>query len=74
MIVSGFLVSQMAEITYVDVLWPSCGHASENPELPDILQARGSCFLDLLLHLWEHGEIRSVHKLIAQAAEIPTLA
>ena len=37
--------AQMAEITHVDAVWPGWGHASENPELPDALKAKGIVFL-----------------------------
>ncbi|KAL5055492.1 hypothetical protein RYX36_036174 [Vicia faba] len=35
------LILEIAEITHVDAVWPGWGHASENPELPDALKAKG---------------------------------
>ncbi|RID57049.1 hypothetical protein BRARA_F00455 [Brassica rapa] len=39
------LIVEMAEATGVDAVWPGWGHASENPELPDALKAKGVIFL-----------------------------
>jgi acetyl-CoA carboxylase/biotin carboxylase 1 len=39
------LLLQIAERTGVSAVWPGWGHASENPELPDALTAKGIVFL-----------------------------
>lgn len=74
MVVCGFLVSQMAEITHVDAVWPGWGHASENPELPDALHARGIIFLGPPASSMGALGDKIGSSLIAQAAEVPTLA
>lgn len=66
--------SQMAEITHVDAVWPGWGHASENPELPDALKAKGIVFLGPpAVSMAALGD-KIGSSLIAQAAEVPTLA
>lgn len=64
---------QKAEITGVSAVWPGCGHASESPELPDALNAKGIIFLaPTALSMAALGDkIGSSH--IAQAAGVPTL-
>lgn len=39
------LIVEIAERTGVSAVWPGWGHASENPELPDALTAKGIVFL-----------------------------
>lgn len=63
----------MAEITHVDAVWPGWGHASENPELPDALNAKGIIFLGPpSISMAALGD-KIGSSLIAQAAEVPTL-
>lgn len=63
----------MAEITHVDAVWPGWGHASENPELPDALSAKGIIFLGPpSISMAALGD-KIGSSLIAQAAEVPTL-
>lgn len=63
----------MAEITHVDAVWPGWGHASENPELPDALSAKGILFLGPpSISMAALGD-KIGSSLIAQAAEVPTL-
>ncbi|KAK4489931.1 hypothetical protein RD792_000579 [Penstemon davidsonii] len=67
------LIVEMAEITHVDAVWPGWGHASENPELPDALTAKGIVFLGPpALSMAALGD-KIGSSLIAQAAEVPTL-
>ena len=63
----------MAEITHVDAVWPGWGHASENPELPDALSARGIVFLGPPSTSMAALGDKIGSSLIAQAAEVPTL-
>nr|ACZ50637.1 homomeric acetyl-CoA carboxylase [Arachis hypogaea] len=67
------LIVEMAEITRVDAVWPGWGHASENPELPDALKAKGIVFLGPpAVSMAALGD-KIGSSLIAQAAEVPTL-
>ncbi|KAI4337725.1 hypothetical protein L6164_016106 [Bauhinia variegata] len=67
------LIVEMAEITHVDAVWPGWGHASENPELPDALNAKGIVFLGPpSISMAALGD-KIGSSLIAQAAEVPTL-
>ncbi|CAJ1974137.1 unnamed protein product [Sphenostylis stenocarpa] len=67
------LILEMAEITHVDAVWPGWGHASENPELPDALKAKGIVFLGPpAISMAALGD-KIGSSLIAQAAEVPTL-
>jgi acetyl-CoA carboxylase / biotin carboxylase 1 len=66
-------IFQIAEITHVDAVWPGWGHASENPELPDALKAKGIVFLGPpAISMAALGD-KIGSSLIAQAAEVPTL-
>lgn len=63
----------MAEITHVDAVWPGWGHASEIPELPDALTAKGIVFLGPpAVSMAALGD-KIGSSLIAQAADVPTL-
>lgn len=63
----------MAEMTHVDAVWPGWGHASENPELPDALDAKGVVFLGPpAISMAALGD-KIGSSLIAQAADVPTL-
>jgi acetyl-CoA carboxylase/biotin carboxylase 1 len=54
-------------------VWPGWGHASENPELPDALKAKGIVFLGPpAISMAALGD-KIGSSLIAQAAEVPTL-
>ncbi|KAG4215598.1 hypothetical protein ERO13_A01G186450v2 [Gossypium hirsutum] len=67
------LIVEMAEITHVDAVWPGWGHASENPELPDALNAKGIVFLGPpSISMAALGD-KIGSSLIAQAADVPTL-
>ncbi|KAA8538039.1 hypothetical protein F0562_027381 [Nyssa sinensis] len=67
------LIVEMAEITHVDAVWPGWGHASENPELPDALEAKGIIFLGPPAPSMTALGDKIGSSLIAQAAEVPTL-
>ncbi|KAL8514106.1 hypothetical protein ACS0TY_013288 [Phlomoides rotata] len=67
------LIVEMAEITHVDAVWPGWGHASENPELPDALDAKGIIFLGPPSASMGALGDKVGSSLIAQAAEVPTL-
>ncbi|XP_074264154.1 acetyl-CoA carboxylase 1-like [Silene latifolia] len=67
------LIVEMAEITHVDAVWPGWGHASENPELPDALQAKGIVFLGPPGTSMAALGDKIGSSLIAQAADVPTL-
>ena len=63
----------MAEMTHVDAVWPGWGHASENPELPDALNAKGIIFLGPpSVSMAALGD-KIGSSLIAQEANVPTL-
>ncbi|KAI8004243.1 Acetyl-CoA carboxylase 1 [Camellia lanceoleosa] len=67
------LIVEMAEITHVEAVWPGWGHASENPELPDALNAKGIVFLGPPATSMAALGDKIGSSLIAQAAEVPTL-
>ncbi|GFP84525.1 acetyl-coa carboxylase 1 [Phtheirospermum japonicum] len=67
------LIVEMAEITHVDAVWPGWGHASENPELPDALGAKGIVFLGPPASSMAALGDKIGSSLIAQAADVPTL-
>ncbi|KAK4742079.1 hypothetical protein SAY87_000080 [Trapa incisa] len=67
------LIVEMAEITNVDAVWPGWGHASENPELPDALSAKGIVFLGPPGTSMAALGDKIGSSLIAQAADVPTL-
>ena len=64
---------QIAEIIGVLAVWPGWGHASENPELPDALIARGIVFLGPPAAPMATLGDKIGTSLIAQAAVVPTL-
>ncbi|KAK9757286.1 hypothetical protein RND81_01G153500 [Saponaria officinalis] len=67
------LIVEIAEITRVDAVWPGWGHASENPELPDALHAKGIVFLGPPGSSMSALGDKIGSSLIAQAADVPTL-
>ncbi|CAI9116352.1 OLC1v1017472C1 [Oldenlandia corymbosa var. corymbosa] len=67
------LIVEMAESTRVDAVWPGWGHASENPELPDALTAKGIIFLGPPAAPMAALGDKIGSSLIAQAADVPTL-
>lgn len=67
------LISEVAETTGVSAVWPGWGHASENPELPDALEARGIAFLGPPAAPMAALGDKIGSSLIAQAAGVPTL-
>ncbi|KAM7516793.1 hypothetical protein LguiA_006376 [Lonicera macranthoides] len=67
------LILEIAEITHVNAVWPGWGHASENPELPDALTAKGIVFLGPPAESMAALGDKIGSSLIAQAAEVPTL-
>uniref|UniRef100_A0A803M2A6 Acetyl-CoA carboxylase n=1 Tax=Chenopodium quinoa TaxID=63459 RepID=A0A803M2A6_CHEQI len=67
------LIVEMAEMTHVDAVWPGWGHASEIPELPDALMAKGIIFLGPpAVSMAALGD-KIGSSLIAQSADVPTL-
>ncbi|KAI3807628.1 hypothetical protein L1987_23560 [Smallanthus sonchifolius] len=67
------LIVETAEITHVDAVWPGWGHASEIPELPDALDAKGIIFLGPPASSMAALGDKIGSSLIAQAADVPTL-
>ncbi|CAH8297840.1 unnamed protein product [Eruca vesicaria subsp. sativa] len=67
------LIVEMAQATRVDAVWPGWGHASENPELPDALKAKGVIFLGPTAASMVALGDKIGSSLIAQAADVPTL-
>lgn len=67
------MVWQIAERTGVQAVWPGWGHASEVPDLPDSLQARGIRFLGPPSGPMSALGDKIGSSLIAQAAGVPTL-
>ena len=65
---------QIAERVGVSAVWPGWGHASENPELPDALTAKGIVFLGPPASSMNALGDKVGSALIAQAAGVPTLA
>ncbi|XP_043698446.1 acetyl-CoA carboxylase 1-like isoform X2 [Telopea speciosissima] len=68
------LIVEMAERTHVDAVWPGWGHASEIPELPDALNAKGIIFLGPPAASMAALGDKIGSSLIAQAAGVPTLS
>lgn len=68
------LITEVAERTGVDAVWPGWGHASENPELPESLKARGIVFLGPPAEPMAALGDKIGSSLIAQSANVPTLA
>ncbi|XP_052155792.1 acetyl-CoA carboxylase 2 [Oryza glaberrima] len=68
------LIVEIAERTGVSAVWPGWGHASENPELPDALTAKGIVFLGPPASSMHALGDKVGSALIAQAAGVPTLA
>lgn len=68
------LIVEMAEITKVSAVWPGWGHASENPDLPDALTAKGIIFLGPPASSMSALGDKIGSSLIAQAAGVPTLS
>ncbi|XP_057531974.1 acetyl-CoA carboxylase 1-like [Amaranthus tricolor] len=67
------LIVELAEVTRVDAVWPGWGHASEIPELPDSLTAKGIVFLGPSAASMAALGDKIGSSLIAQAADVPTL-
>ncbi|KAG0449700.1 hypothetical protein HPP92_027132 [Vanilla planifolia] len=67
------LIVEKAEMTHVSAVWPGWGHASENPELPDALKAKGIIFLGPPAAPMAALGDKIGSSLIAQAAGVPTL-
>ncbi|KAL9247543.1 hypothetical protein vseg_020966 [Gypsophila vaccaria] len=67
------LIVEVAETTNVDAVWPGWGHASENPDLPDALGAKGIVFLGPPSTSMAALGDKIASALIAQAADVPTL-
>ncbi|URE13169.1 acetyl-CoA carboxylase [Musa troglodytarum] len=67
------LIVELAEITHVSAVWPGWGHASENPEFPDALNAKGIIFLGPPAAPMAALGDKIGSSLIAQAAGVPTL-
>ncbi|AQK42643.1 acetyl-coenzyme A carboxylase1 [Zea mays] len=68
------LIVEIAERVGVSAVWPGWGHASENPELPDALTAKGIVFLGPPATSMNALGDKVGSALIAQAAGVPTLA
>ncbi|ONM18397.1 acetyl-CoA carboxylase2 [Zea mays] len=68
------LIVEMAQKLGVSAVWPGWGHASENPELPDVLTAKGIVFLGPPASSMNALGDKVGSALIAQAAGVPTLA
>jgi len=67
------LIIDIAVKESVDAVWPGWGHASENPELPDGLAARGIVFIGP-----DGGPMRALGdkiaaSILAQTAEVPSI-
>lgn len=65
---------QIAERTGVSAVWPGWGHASEVPELPEQLAARGIVFLGPPAEPMAALGDKIGSSIIAQAAGVPTMA
>ncbi|KAG2570471.1 acetyl-CoA carboxylase 2 isoform X1 [Panicum virgatum] len=68
------LIVEIAERVGVSAVWPGWGHASENPELPDALTAKGIVFLGPPASSMNALGDKVGSALIAQAAGVPTLS
>ncbi|CAI7906126.1 unnamed protein product [Closterium sp. NIES-54] len=67
------LIVEVAERTKVDAVWPGWGHASENPDLPQSLSAKGIAFLGPSAHSMAALGDKIGSTLIAQTARVPTI-
>ncbi|KAL2653562.1 hypothetical protein R1flu_021690 [Riccia fluitans] len=68
------LIAEIAERTGVAAVWPGWGHASEIPELPEQLAARGIVFLGPPAEPMAALGDKIGSSIIAQAAGVPTMA
>ncbi|CAO2041466.1 unnamed protein product [Urochloa humidicola] len=68
------LIVEIAERVGVSAVWPGWGHASENPDLPDALTAKGIVFLGPPASSMNALGDKVGSALIAQAAGVPTLS
>ncbi|BBN00335.1 acetyl-CoA carboxylase / biotin carboxylase 1 [Marchantia polymorpha subsp. ruderalis] len=68
------LIVEIAERTGVSAVWPGWGHASEVPELPEQLAARGIVFLGPPAEPMAALGDKIGSSIIAQAAGVPTMA
>ncbi|CAO2034081.1 unnamed protein product [Urochloa humidicola] len=68
------LIVEIAERVGVSAVWPGWGHASENPDLPDALTAKGIIFLGPPASSMNALGDKVGSALIAQAAGVPTLS
>ena len=63
----------IAKRVQVQAVWAGWGHASENPELPDLLDKNGIAFIGpSALSMWALGD-KVASSIIAQSVDIPTL-
>lgn len=68
------LIVDIAVTHDVQAVWAGWGHASENPKLPELLHKNGIVFLGPPERaMWALGD-KVASSIVAQTAEIPTLA
>ncbi|KAH8862498.1 Acetyl-CoA carboxylase [Schistosoma japonicum] len=67
------LILQTAVTNEVDAVWAGWGHASENPQLPDVLSKHNIAFLGPSHQaMWTLGD-KVASTILAQSAHVPTL-
>ncbi|CAH8646460.1 unnamed protein product [Schistosoma haematobium] len=67
------LILQTAVTNEVDAVWAGWGHASENPQLPDVLSKHNIAFLGPSHQaMWTLGD-KVASTILAQSADVPTL-
>ncbi|KER22342.1 hypothetical protein T265_09541 [Opisthorchis viverrini] len=67
------LILQTAVTNEVDAVWAGWGHASENPQLPEVLSKHNIAFLGPSHYaMWALGD-KVASTILAQSADVPTL-
>ncbi|KAF6778945.1 hypothetical protein AHF37_01156 [Paragonimus kellicotti] len=67
------LILQTAVTNEVDAVWAGWGHASENPQLPEVLSKNNIAFLGPSHYaMWALGD-KVASTILAQSADVPTL-
>jgi acetyl-CoA carboxylase/biotin carboxylase 1 len=67
------LITKLAVDSGVDAVWPGWGHASENPKLPDALNANGIVFIGPTAPVMSVLGDKIAANILAQTAKVPSI-
>lgn len=67
------LITKLAVENGVDAVWPGWGHASENPKLPDSLNANGIAFIGPTAPVMSVLGDKIAANILAQTAKVPSI-